>query len=131
LRDHTSKQGASDWPKAGNDIFFLVSSDGNHYGKDFNNSSFGEGEKAWESALALDAAKIEGLTKELRARLIRTTGIPTGAASTRSRSGSSPPVLKQRNLLSLPPIPRSKALSSRTTFAPLNKSLAKNEIEGH
>jgi len=64
--------------KAGNGIFFLVSSDGNHYGKDFNNSSFGEGEKAWESALALDrrlidsyltggldAAKIEGLTKEL------------------------------------------------------------------
>ena len=78
MRDHTSKQGASDWPKAGNDIFFLVSSDGNHYGKDFNNSSFGKGEKAWESALALDrrlidsyltggpdAAKIEGLTKEL------------------------------------------------------------------
>jgi AmmeMemoRadiSam system protein B len=62
----------------GKDIFFLVSSDGNHYGKDFNNSPFGEGEKAWETALELDrrlirtyltgvmdSAKIEGLTKEL------------------------------------------------------------------
>jgi AmmeMemoRadiSam system protein B len=62
----------------GEDIFFLVSSDGNHYGKDFNNSPFGEGEKAWESALQLDQrliqtyltgvmdkGKIEGLTKEL------------------------------------------------------------------
>lgn len=64
--------------KAGRDVFFLVSSDGNHYGKDFNNSPFGEGEKAWETALALDrrligeylegglgAPKIQGLTKEL------------------------------------------------------------------
>ena len=64
--------------KAGKDIFFLISSDGNHYGKDFNNSPFGEGEKAWETALALDrrlissyltgsmdASKIQGLTKEL------------------------------------------------------------------
>jgi MEMO1 family protein len=64
--------------KAGKDIFFLVSSDGNHYGKDFNNSPFGEGEKAWETALALDkrligtyltggleASKIRGLTGEL------------------------------------------------------------------
>ena len=63
---------------AGKDIFFLVSSDGNHYGKDFNNSPFGEGEKAWETALQLDQrlirtyltgimdrGKIEGLTKEL------------------------------------------------------------------
>jgi AmmeMemoRadiSam system protein B len=63
---------------AGKDIFFLVSSDGNHYGKDFNNSPFGEGEKAWETALQLDQRligtyltgvmdrdKIEGLTKEL------------------------------------------------------------------
>jgi AmmeMemoRadiSam system protein B len=62
----------------GKDIFFLVSSDGNHYGKDFDNSPFGEGEKAWETALELDrrliktyltgvtdSAKIEGLTKEL------------------------------------------------------------------
>ena len=64
--------------KAGKDIFFLVSSDGNHYGKDFNNSPFGEGEKAWETALQLDqrlistyltgimdSEKVEGLTKEL------------------------------------------------------------------
>jgi len=64
--------------KAGKDIFFLISSDGNHYGKDFNNSPFGEGEKAWETALALDkrligtyltggleASKIRGLTTEL------------------------------------------------------------------
>ncbi len=40
--------------KAGKDIFFLISSDGNHYGQDFNNSPFGEGEKAWETALDLD-----------------------------------------------------------------------------
>ena len=64
--------------KAGKDVFFLISSDGNHYGKDFNNSPFGEGEKARETALALDrrliesyltgaldASKIQGLTKEL------------------------------------------------------------------
>jgi AmmeMemoRadiSam system protein B len=63
---------------AGEDIFFLISSDGNHYGKDFNNSPFGEGEKAWITALELDqrlistyltgvmdGGKIEGLTKEL------------------------------------------------------------------
>lgn len=63
---------------AGKDIFFLISSDGNHYGKDFNNSPFGEGEKAWATALQLDQrlirsyltgvmdiGKIEGLTKEL------------------------------------------------------------------
>jgi AmmeMemoRadiSam system protein B len=63
---------------AGKDIFFLISSDGNHYGKDFNNSPFGEGEKAWAAALqldqrlirsyltgVLDSGKIEGLTKEL------------------------------------------------------------------
>ena len=64
--------------KAGKDIFFLISSDGNHYGKDFNNSPFGEGEKAWETALKLDqrlissyltgvmdSKKVEGLTQEL------------------------------------------------------------------
>jgi MEMO1 family protein len=63
---------------AGKDIFFLISSDGNHYGQDFKNSPYGEGEKAWEQALAFDkrliktymegplgAGKIEGLTKEL------------------------------------------------------------------
>jgi AmmeMemoRadiSam system protein B len=63
---------------AGRDIVFLISSDGNHYGKDFNNSPFGEGEQAWQTALKLDQqlihsylvgpmdeSKIEGLTKEL------------------------------------------------------------------
>ena len=63
---------------AGKDIAFLISSDGNHYGRDFNNSPFGEGKEAWEKALALDRrliadyltgtvddAKIESLTKEL------------------------------------------------------------------
>jgi AmmeMemoRadiSam system protein B len=63
---------------AGKDIFFLISSDGNHYGKDFNNSPFGEGGKAWATALQLDqrlirsyltgimdSGKVEGLTKEL------------------------------------------------------------------
>jgi len=63
---------------AGRDIAFLISSDGNHYGRDFNNSPFGEGQQAWETALALDRrliadnltgtmddAKIENLTKEL------------------------------------------------------------------
>jgi AmmeMemoRadiSam system protein B len=62
----------------GRDIAFLISSDGNHYGKDFDNSPFGEGVGAWEKATALDrrliadhltgpmnAAKVEGLTKEL------------------------------------------------------------------
>ncbi len=63
---------------AGKDIFFLVSSDGNHYGQDFKNSPYGEGEQAWEKALAFDRrliktylegpqgpAGIEELTKEL------------------------------------------------------------------
>jgi AmmeMemoRadiSam system protein B len=63
---------------AGADIFFLISSDGNHYGQDFNNTPFGEGEQAWETARALDrrlistyltgpmdGAKVKGLTGEL------------------------------------------------------------------
>jgi AmmeMemoRadiSam system protein B len=62
----------------GKDIFFLISSDGNHYGQDFKNSPFGEGETAWHAARALDQriirdcltgpldkAKVEGLTHEL------------------------------------------------------------------
>jgi AmmeMemoRadiSam system protein B len=61
----------------GRDIFFLISADGNHYGKDFNNLAFGEGQAAWEKALAfdrqlianyltgvIDRGKIEGLTGE-------------------------------------------------------------------
>jgi len=38
----------------GRDILFLISADGNHYGKDFNNLAFGEGQAAWEKALAFD-----------------------------------------------------------------------------
>jgi AmmeMemoRadiSam system protein B len=66
---------------AGQDIFFLISSDGNHYGQDFSNTPFGEGEKAWETARAfdqrlirsyltgeMDSAKVEGLTHELWGR---------------------------------------------------------------
>ena len=66
---------------AGKDIFFLISSDGNHYGKDFGNSPFGEGEKARETALRLDlrligsyltgiqdSGGIEGLTREIWGR---------------------------------------------------------------
>jgi MEMO1 family protein len=62
----------------GKDIFFLISADGNHYGVDFNNTAFGEGEKAWQAARALDerlissyltgemdGGKVEGLTREL------------------------------------------------------------------
>ncbi|MFZ2053698.1 MAG: AmmeMemoRadiSam system protein B [Candidatus Aminicenantales bacterium] len=64
--------------EAGEDIFFLISSDGNHYGQDFNNTPFGEGEKAWETARDLDqrlirsyltgvmdSGKVESLTREL------------------------------------------------------------------
>ena len=62
----------------GKDIFFLISADGNHYGKDFNNLAFGEGQDAWEKALAfdrklisayltglMDRKKVAGLTTEL------------------------------------------------------------------
>ena len=62
----------------GKDIFFLISSDGNHYGQDFSNSPFGEGRSAWQAARALDQRivrdcltgimdeeKIKGLTGEL------------------------------------------------------------------
>jgi MEMO1 family protein len=34
----------------GTDIFFLISSDANHYGKDFNNTPYGEDEKAHKTA---------------------------------------------------------------------------------
>jgi predicted class III extradiol MEMO1 family dioxygenase len=63
---------------AGRDVFFLISSDGNHYGQDFKNSPYGEGAEAREQALGFDrrliqsylegpqdAARIEGLTGEL------------------------------------------------------------------
>ncbi|MDI6849950.1 MAG: AmmeMemoRadiSam system protein B [Candidatus Saccharicenans sp.] len=64
--------------KPGSDIFFLISADGNHYGKDFNNLAFGEGQEAWEKALDFDRSliknyltgrvtekKVAGLTGEL------------------------------------------------------------------
>lgn len=41
----------------GKDLFFLISSDGNHYGKDFNNSPFGEGERAAISRVSWTAAR--------------------------------------------------------------------------
>jgi len=62
----------------GRDIFFLVSTDANHYGPDFSNSPFGLDEEAHEKGTAqdlriantylsgeIDAAKVEGLTREL------------------------------------------------------------------
>ncbi len=62
----------------GRDIFFLISADANHYGRDFNNSPFGEDEKAHvlgteqdrriaQAAFSgpLDEDKIHGLTQEL------------------------------------------------------------------
>ncbi|MGB4704918.1 MAG: AmmeMemoRadiSam system protein B [Candidatus Saccharicenans sp.] len=64
--------------KPGSDLFFLISADANHYGKDFNNLAFGEGQEAWEKALDFDRGlissyltgeitenKIAGLTSEL------------------------------------------------------------------
>lgn len=62
----------------GKDIVFLISADGNHYGRDFNNLAFGEGQEAWEKGLAfdrqliasyltgpIDDRKVAGLTGEL------------------------------------------------------------------
>lgn len=40
--------------KAGEDIFFLVSSDANHYGKDFDNIVFGEDERAHQLGTGSD-----------------------------------------------------------------------------
>ena len=62
----------------GKDIFFLISSDANHYGADFNNTPYGESEDAHRMGMEkdeqiannafvgmLDEPKIENLTKEL------------------------------------------------------------------
>jgi MEMO1 family protein len=62
----------------GKDIFFLISADANHYGRDFNNIPFGEDEKAHSQGTdqdrrfaqaafsgPLDEAKIRALTQEL------------------------------------------------------------------
>jgi AmmeMemoRadiSam system protein B len=38
----------------GRDIFFLISADANHYGKDFNNTHFGQGAAAHQKATAHD-----------------------------------------------------------------------------
>ncbi len=67
--------------KPGTDIFFLISADGNHYGKDFGNAPYGEDEKARETALevdrhlissyltgTLDTQKIRDLTEKLRGK---------------------------------------------------------------
>jgi len=64
--------------KLGRDIVLLISSDGNHYGRDFDNTPWGEGEKAWRTGLEYDrrlinsyltgvieSQKIHGLTGEL------------------------------------------------------------------
>jgi len=40
--------------KIGEDIFFLISADANHYGKDFDNAVFGEDEQAHELGTGLD-----------------------------------------------------------------------------
>ncbi len=62
----------------GRDIAFLISADGNHYGKDFGNAPYGEDEKAWETARSadrriidtcltgpLDGSRVKSLTGEL------------------------------------------------------------------
>ncbi len=64
--------------KIGKDIFFLISADANHYGKDFNNIPYGEDEKAHRLGTERDQTladtylsgemttdKIKGLTGEL------------------------------------------------------------------
>ncbi|MCC6127260.1 MAG: AmmeMemoRadiSam system protein B [Pirellulales bacterium] len=43
----------------GKDIFFLISADANHYGKDFNNLTFGEGLEAHRKATAYDRKLLE------------------------------------------------------------------------
>jgi MEMO1 family protein len=62
----------------GKDIFFLISADANHYGKDFDNIPYGEDEKAHQLGTErdqkiagtflggeIDTSKIKGLTTEL------------------------------------------------------------------
>ncbi len=40
--------------KLGKDIFFLISNDADHYGKDFNNAPFGVNKKAHDKAVSMD-----------------------------------------------------------------------------
>ncbi len=57
--------------KLGEDIFFLISADANHYGKDFGNIAFGEGESAWEKALSFDRMLIDKyLTGEMNEKKV-------------------------------------------------------------
>jgi AmmeMemoRadiSam system protein B len=56
--------------KLGKDIFFLISSDANHYGTDFNNSPFGEDENAHKDATMLD---IKIANSDLKGTLSETT----------------------------------------------------------
>jgi AmmeMemoRadiSam system protein B len=64
---------------AGRDIMFLISSDADHYGKDFNNAPFGEDERAQQTGTSQDrriagdylegyatATKIKALSNELK-----------------------------------------------------------------
>jgi len=70
--------------KVGRDIFFLISADANHYGKAFNNTVYGEDQKAHELGTARDkkiaysflngemtGEKIRGLTSELWGKTYR------------------------------------------------------------
>jgi len=80
----------------GKDIFFLISADANHYGRDFNNNFFGEGSEAHERATAYDRelmntylegdispAKVKDLAGRLSGRISGTTATSSGAATTR------------------------------------------------
>ncbi|MBN1488349.1 MAG: AmmeMemoRadiSam system protein B [Phycisphaerae bacterium] len=71
----------------GKDVFLLISSDSNHYGKDFNNLAFGEGEAAFRQGIAHDREiaetylagpispeKLRGLTARLWGKDFRTQG---------------------------------------------------------
>jgi predicted class III extradiol MEMO1 family dioxygenase len=47
----------------GRDIFFLISADANHYGRDFDNTPYGEDEQAHERGMAVDRARAEALVE--------------------------------------------------------------------
>jgi AmmeMemoRadiSam system protein B len=58
--------------KLGKDIFFLISADANHYGKDFDNAPFGEDESAHQKGTKLDKRLIRTfLAKPVRPHDIR------------------------------------------------------------
>jgi MEMO1 family protein len=75
---------------AGKDIFFLISSDGTHYGKEFNHTPFGEGHEARAEAIErdrnligscltgqIDDGKIESLTRVLWGKNLLDSGNST------------------------------------------------------